>query len=112
MQKFKIMETLYIGSKFDIGNIGYKDESELDEPFVVLYSTSSKKTYEAVVEDNEDNTYHAYISQEVSKTIIPGVYVLEVYSDSTMEEMLLHEANYVKAIRVAASEISETTQNS
>jgi hypothetical protein len=102
------MDVLYIGSKYDIGNIGYKDKSELDKPYVVLYSPSSKKTYEAVVEDNGDNTYHAYISQEVSKTIMPGVYALEVYSDNTMAEMLLHDADYVKAIRVAASEISET----
>lgn len=102
------MDTLYIGSKFEIGNIGYKDKSELDEPYVVLYSPSSKNTYEAVVEDNGDNTFHAYITQEVSLTILPGVYSLEIYSDDTMEDILLHRDDYARAIRVAASEIEQS----
>lgn len=98
------METLYIGAKFEIGNIRYSDKSQLAEPYVVLYNSASKKIFVATLEDNGDNSYYAYIAPEESINVLPGVYALEIYTDSSKEEILKHVDDYVRAVKAASSE--------
>lgn len=103
------MDILYIGSKYDIGKIRFADGSAFeDTPYVVLYSTSSKKYYVADVTAGEDNSYEAVISAATSATMQPGVYALEIYADDSMEDILKRENENVKAVKAAASPDSDT----
>ena len=103
------MDTLYIGSKYEIGKIRFADGSAFeDTPYVVLYSTSSKKYYVADVTAGEDNSYEAVISAATSSTMQPGVYALEIYADDSMEDILKRENESVKAVKAAASPDSDT----
>lgn len=108
------MDYLFIGSKYDIGNIRYKDGSAFSgAPCVVLYNASSKKYYEATVtEVTGENSYSAVIPAVLSATIISGVYSLEIYTDSTRAEIIYYEKDYVKAIKAASSPDAETIEQS
>lgn len=103
------MDFLYIGAKYDVGKIGFDDGSAFTStPCVALYNPSSKRYYIAdEVSADTNNTYNVSISATLSATFVPGVYSLEIYTDSEMTDIIYHEKDFVKAVKAAASPDSE-----
>ena len=99
------MYELYIGTDFSDIVLQKAEGVELDTPpVVVLYNKPQQKEYIAdSVVDNEDGTYSVTFSKTITINMLPGVYCIEVYKDSSYSSVLAYRENAVRANVVAAS---------
>jgi len=98
------MATIYIGSDFNELQLKEKGGFAFtDEPYVVLFYKQTKKYY--VADDLTEITggYDVNFTANVTSKMVPGTYTLEVYTDSTMANMLYRKEAYATAVTVAAS---------
>lgn len=97
---------LYIGTNFSAIELKAEGNFAFTEtPCVLLYNKAKKMYYEA---DNvvlgADGVCSVTFSVDITKTMIPGVYTLEVYKNSEKIDILLHDTNHsIIATEVAAS---------
>lgn len=99
------METIYIGSDFKQLRLRTDGVTLTEAPYVVLFNKQKQVYYAAdsVVKDGDE--YNVDWLAATTYEMIAGIYTLEVYTDSSRTEILLHKEQYAKAITVAASPI-------
>ena len=99
MARVKVM----IGANFGVINLFNKNGTALDyAPYVTLHNLQTKKYYVAdSVTPNEDEvSYDAAFSADVTVRMTPGLYNLEIYTDSTMRTNIAYEQDWATAIVV------------
>ena len=99
MARVKVM----IGANFGCINLFNKNGTPLDyAPYVTLHNLQTKKYYVAdSVTPNEDEvSYDAAFSAAVTVRMTPGLYNLEIYTDSTMRTNIAYEEDWAHAIVV------------
>jgi hypothetical protein len=99
MARVKVM----IGANFGCINLFNKNGTPLDyAPYVTLHNLQTKKYYVAdSVTPNEDEvSYDAAFSSDVTVRMTPGLYNLEIYTDSTMRTNIAYEEDWAHAIVV------------
>lgn len=99
-------EKLIIGSLFEIEGIGYRDGTQFEAaPYIVLHSQSMRKYFGVeAVWDNDNEVYKAVFPAEMTNKMSMGSYDLEVYEDSTRENLIADIVeDYVFAIHGSGS---------
>lgn len=105
------MELLYKGTRYTREILNSDNSAFANAPYIVLRQRASKAFWAADdVDDISSGTKKVYqftFSAALTHDMVAGVYDIEVYKDSTMEEMLYYEESFCKAIETAASETAD-----
>lgn len=97
-------EKIFLGSDFAGLNFYNEDGSPMTQaPYVTLHSVATGDYYVAdLVQSNEDGlTYDAAFTAAVTSRMKEILYNLEVYSDSTMANMIYYKKDYAIGIIVS-----------
>lgn len=90
------MEIIGIGTKYS-GTV-----KGVTNPKVYLYNNTSKKYYAAQIGTPEDNVYPFTYTPEMTQSMLPGNYTLEIYNSD--EDVLIGRVlDFAKAIIISKS---------
>ena len=106
------MENLYIGSDFSREIVNEDGTAFEAAPYVVLHNLATRTfaVADSVTDSSvgTDKTAYTFLfEQDTTSKMLPGVYVLEIYADSTMAVMLDCDTQY----RVVVSSASPHQSN-
>lgn len=110
------MEILYKGTKYTRELRNNDNTAFAQAPYVVLHQKASNQYYAASsitdISSAAKKEFQFTFSAALTKTMLTGVYNIEVYKDSSMEEMLHYQEEYCKAVETAASLAEEESEES
>lgn len=98
------MATIHIGSDFKELRLREKGGFVFaNEPYAVLFNKQKGMYYAADDYTRLSDGYDVNWTSDVTEKMIPGIYTLEVYADSTKKDMFYRKEAYATAVIVAAS---------
>ena len=97
---------LYIGANFGTLNFFEEDGTAVAQaPYVTLHSKEEGKYYvaDSVTLNEDEVSYDAVFTSDVTKRMKEGEYALEVYTDETMTNQRYYDPRFCTAVIVSAT---------